>query len=107
MNLKDFRSVYFPYCLEKQPDGRYAVLNRDYNPVGFHTTGRVTYADFPVLVTLKGLTPALAGEISDDASQDTDRVFLYRDGTNPVLSQENLDAYLDKLALLAKLSLVD
>ena len=37
MPLGDFRSVFMPYCLRKQKDGRYVVLNREYKPVGFFT----------------------------------------------------------------------
>ena len=36
--------------LQKQPDGRYAVLNREYKPVGFCTRKYVTYEEYPVLV---------------------------------------------------------
>ena len=34
----DFRAVYFPYCIEKQADGTWVVLNRQYKPVGFNTS---------------------------------------------------------------------
>jgi hypothetical protein len=38
MSHSDFRAMFFPYCLQKQKDGRYVVLNREYKPVGFKPT---------------------------------------------------------------------
>ncbi len=103
MALKDFRAVFLPYCLDKQPDGRYAVLNREYKPVGFFTKEWITYAEHPVLVKLRGITPTLAAKLSWEHSKDTSRVYLYNDASSPVLSKANMRAYLDKLELLAKL----
>lgn len=105
MSLSDFRSVFFPYCMRKQEDGRYAVLNREYKPVGFFTRDHVTYAEHPVLVDLKGLTKAKAAKLSDTGRDDPNEIFLYNDATNPVLSKANMDVYLAKLAILAKLSI--
>ena len=104
MPLGDFRSVFFPYCLKKQEDGRYAVLNREYKPVGFFTREHITYADYPVLVKLKGLTPAKAAKLSWKGEKQVDEIFLYNDGCVPTHSKEKMRAYLEKLELLAKLS---
>ena len=103
MALTDFRAVFLPYLLERQPDGRYAVLNREYKPVGFFTRETVTYADYPVLVKLKGLTPRLASMLSWEGSSDVNRVFLYNDDSNPVRNKANMRAYLAKIERLAKL----
>lgn len=105
MPLNDFRSVFLPYCFEKQRDGRYAVLNREYKPVGFWTKEHVNYDDHPVLVKLKGITPALASQISYNGSKDLRRIFLYDDTSNPVRSRANMQAYLAKIERLAKLRL--
>lgn len=58
MPLYDFRSVHLPYCLEKQEDGSYVVLNREYAPIGF--TQRKDYNQLPIFVKIKNLTPKLA-----------------------------------------------
>jgi len=79
MSLGDFRSVFLPYCIRKQPDGRYAVLNRAYKPVGFFTRDIVMYEDHPVLVTIKGLTKAKAAKVSYAGSDNVDEIFLYND----------------------------
>ena len=64
MPLHDFRSVNLPYCLKKQPDGKYVVLNREYKPIGFKTKDWVGYEQYPVAVKIKGLTAKVAAKIS-------------------------------------------
>ena len=103
MPLGDFRSVFMPYCLRKQGDGRYVVLNREYKPVGFFTNEYVKYEEHPVAVRLKGIGPATAAKLSWKGSEDIDNIFLYNDGCIPTASAENMKQYLTKLQLLAKL----
>lgn len=93
-----------PYCLDRQPDGRYAVLNRRYKPVGFVTSEWVDYAAHPVLVRVKGLDPATAARLSIDGRGDLDRIYLYNDATCPTASAANMRLYLDRLAILAGLT---
>lgn len=102
MALGDFRAVFFPYCLSREKDGRYVVLNREYKPVGFFTRTFVTYEEHPVLVKLK-ITKAIAKKLSGKGEDDVEKIFLYSDATNPVRSKANMSAYLAKLELLAKL----
>ena len=104
MSLGDFRAVFFPYCLQKQEDGRYVVLNRDYNPVGFYTRDWVKYEEHAVLVKFKGLTKAKAAKLSDKGETNLDKIYLYNDKTNPVRSKANMRSYLAKLEILAGLS---
>jgi hypothetical protein len=98
-----FRQIYMPYCLKRQPDGRYAVLNRHYKPVGFNTQDFVTYADYPVLSVVLGLTPKKAAALSIHGSDDVTEIFLYNDASVPTRSPDNMRRYLEKLAVLAKL----
>ena len=104
MSLGDFRSVFLPYCIRKQPDGRYAVLNREYKPVGFFTDDFINYEEHPVLVTIKGLTKARAAKISYSGSDNVDEIFLYNDGCVPTSSASNMRAYMARLEILAKLA---
>ena len=104
MALGDFRAVFLPYCLQKQEDGRYAVLNREYKPVGFFTREWIKYEEHPVLVKFKGLTKAKAAKLSDKGEANLDQIFLYNDATNPVRSKANMRSYLAKLEILAGLS---
>lgn len=41
--MTDFRASYLPYCLIRQADGRYAVVNRRYKPLGYITSDWVDY----------------------------------------------------------------
>lgn len=102
MSLGDVRAVYMPYCLKKQDDGAYAILNREYKPVGFNTRDFVKYEDYPVTAKLKGIGPATARRLSCHDKADTDVIYLYDDATAPVNSSANMDAYLEKLRILAK-----
>jgi hypothetical protein len=105
MPLNDFRSVFLPYCLRKQPDGRYVVVNREYKPIGFCTTAYVDYTQFPVAASLKGVTAALARKLSHDGNPGIDEIYLYDDGCVPTSSAAHMSAYLAKLQLLAKLKI--
>jgi hypothetical protein len=99
--LSDFRSVFLPYCLMKQKDGRYAVLNREYKPVGFWTREHVEYADHPVLVQMR-ITPKQASKLSYKGSDDVDAIYLYNDGCIPTSSQTAMTAYLERLDRLMR-----
>lgn len=103
MMLNDFRAVFFPYCLDKQPDGRYVVLNRKYKPIGFKTREHLKYEDYPVCVELKGIGSATAAKLSYKGASNTDRIYLYNDGCVPTESAEHMRSYLERLKILAKL----
>ncbi len=105
MSLGDFRAVFMPYCLKKQSNGKYAVLNREYKPVGFFTSKHIKYDDFPVLVELSGIGPATAAKLSWKHDENTDEIFLYDDGCNPNNSDKDMKNYLEKLKILAKLKI--
>lgn len=98
-------SLFMPYCLKKQPCGRYALLNRQYKPVGFVTDRFVRYEQFPVLADLR-IDQKTAARLSWDNSASTDEIFLYNDGCNPNNSDEDMNAYLGKLKVLAKIRIV-
>jgi len=101
--LGTFISVCLPYCLQRQPDGRYAVLNREYKPLGCNTYERIKYGDYPVCIELKGLGPATIRKLSCHGSEDPERIYLYYDGCNPCARAEYMEAYLERLRIMAKL----
>lgn len=103
MPLRDFRSVHLPYCLKRQDDGKYIVLNREYNPLGFVVKQDYHCDDYPIAVKIKGLTALKASKISHNGSDDLDEIFLYNDACLPDASDENMQAYFERLAILAKL----
>ncbi|MEH2331482.1 hypothetical protein [Nostoc sp.] len=103
MALNDFRAVFLPYCIEKQPDGRYVVLNREYKPVGFKTKEHIKYEEYPICIELKGIGLATAAKLSYKGDSNTDKIYLYNDGCVPTESAEHMKNYLKRLEILAKL----
>ncbi|NTW20934.1 MAG: hypothetical protein HEQ12_11375 [Aphanizomenon flos-aquae DEX188] len=103
MSLGDFRAVFLPYCLQKEPDGRYRILNRRYKPVGLTITEFINYEDYPVCVNLKSLGQTTAAKLSWKGDPDTDKIYLYNDGCVPTENSENMQNYLKRLEILAKL----
>ena len=101
----DFQAVYFPYCIEKQSDGTWVVLNRQYKPVGFNTSEFINYEEYPVSAKLSGIGLGICKKLSYSGEAEGNRVYLYNDGCTPTNSQKDMDQYLKKLAILAKLSL--
>lgn len=106
MDEQEFRWVFLPYCIDRQPDGRYAVLNRRYKPVGMTVTSFVTYTEYPCLVKFKDLTEEVATQVSAKGDARLDRIYLYNDACVPTHSQADWDAYSRRLHLLATLMIV-
>ena len=106
--LKDkLRHTHFPYCLDRLKDGRYVLLNRNYKPVGFMIDELVTYEDYPIGVHLKGLTPTVAAKIDARGRDNLDRIYLYNDGCTPDSSPKDMEAYLQRLAIVMNLKISD
>ena len=103
MALGDFLAIYLPYCIELQEDGSWVVLNREYKPVGFNTKKNIKYSEFPVATKFKGLGPKKLAKLSYTGKVEGTRVYLYNDGTNPLHGAPEMEQYLSKLELLAKL----
>jgi hypothetical protein len=103
----NFRAFYLPYVLERQKDGRYAVLNRYYKPVGFTTEDFIDYEGYPVTVNLPGLTPRIAASLSCKADTNVEVIYLYNDQSNPTSGKSEMLAYQKKLAMLAKLDAIN
>jgi hypothetical protein len=103
MTQRLFR-IMLPYCLDRQEDGSYVVLNRDYKPLGFATNYWVRYDDYPVAYRIKRLTARQAAKISCHGSEDLDRIYLYNDGCNPANNKsEAWKAYVKRLDVLRRL----
>ena len=107
MPLTDVRMVHLPYCLDRQPDGRYVILNREYKPLGFKTRDRVDYGAYPIAVKLKDLTEAKAAKLSHEGSENLDRIYLYNDATVPTRSAVHMRSYLERLEVLMSLKIED
>lgn len=108
LRITDFRAVFFPYCLARQPEGTWLVLNRDYKPVGTVSRDWVDYRSHPSCVKLEGLTRALASGLHYQPFEGDipQHIFLYEDSMSPLRDGPTMSAYLDKLELLARLDIV-
>jgi hypothetical protein len=103
MPTGDVRSVHMPYCIKKQPDGRFLILNREYLPLGYTQHGQ---ADINVFaVKIGGLTKRVAALLSHDGNPDTDCIYLYDSSCIPTMSTANMRAYTERLARLARLKI--
>jgi hypothetical protein len=102
MALGDFRSVYLPYCLKKQKDGSFIVLNREYKPLGFNSRENFIYEDYPISSKIKGITAKTIENIAYDGKIKDGFIFLYNDGCIPTKSKLNMTKYLERLEILAK-----
>lgn len=103
MALDSFRSLFLPYCIQQIEENKYVVLNREYKPLGFKTNKIVKYEDYPIVVEIKGLTKSIISKISHNGNEDVGNIYLYDDGCVPTASQKNMEKYLERLAILAKL----
>ena len=107
MPLNSVRSRFMPYCIQRQDDGSFLILNREYQPLGFDRSGSSNYSDYPIAVSIQGLTPRIAEKLSYKGLCDVSRIFLYNDSCIPTSSAKNMKAYLEKLEILMKLKLDD
>ena len=90
----DLRTFVLPYCLERQADGAYRVLNRRYEPL-MGSDGRVEFA--------RALSPEQVKAISFDGQMGDaqGRIYLYNDGCVPTASAGHWAAYSTRLQRLA------
>jgi hypothetical protein len=91
----------FPYAIERNPDGKWTFINREYNPVGV-VAPAFDYDD-PRFKVAANLTPEMLKKLDQKGTGEGDRIHLYNDGTNPIAGGELLKAYLEKLAILIML----
>lgn len=99
---EEFRKVFLPYCLQREPDGSYVVCNRFYKPVGLTLRDHIDYASFPVRVKFGRMTAVEARRLAWNESSDLDRIYLYHDGSIPTDSAAHWRAYAERLSILAK-----
>lgn len=101
-NTSDFRLLFLVYCLQRQPDGTYAALNRRYKPVGFVSTEWVDYQSFPVCFKFKrALSERQIVALSCKGDASPECIYLYNDSCIPTASDAHWRAYSDRLQRLA------
>ncbi len=102
MAMDYFQFIYLPYCLEKQEDGLFVVLNREYKPVGFNTNRYIKYGDYPVSVKIRLTKPTMKKlSYNGEGMRWDNKIYLYNGG---LLSDPyELQQYFKRLALLVRL----
>jgi len=105
MSLNSVRSRFMPYCIERQEDGNYVILNREYQPLGFDRSGSSNYADYPIAVSIPGLTPRIAEKLSYEGLRDLSKIYLYNDSCIPTSSAKHMKDYLGRFEILMKLKI--
>jgi len=103
--MTTFLKRYLPYCIDKQADGSYIALNRRYKPIGFNLANFINYSQYPVGFHLK-IRPQIAEKISVHGDSNTNRIYLYNDGTNPTCSPKMFREYIERLSILAKVKII-
>ena len=100
MPLVTFKEICLPYCLERQPDGLWMVLNREYLPLGFSKRDQDAIDKAPVRYDFKGIGPDGLKKIAHHASGRW--IFLYDGTCDPEDSKENWNRYQERLWGLRK-----
>lgn len=98
--MGDLLHTHFPYCLSRQSDGSYLLLNREHQPIGLDASA--DRKDHASRVRLPEIDEATAARLSWNDSPDTSRIYLYNDGTNPI-GTDQMAPYLDRIAALIRM----
>ena len=110
MAMNDFRAICLPYCLKKQNDGTYLVLNREYKPLSFKTReDNYLNQELPIYLKIKNLTSKTIEKILNIGEGATLQnegkdLFLYNDKTIPT-QKEWSENYFKRLGILMKLKI--
>lgn len=97
--LSGARENFFPYCLDLQVDGRWQLLNRNYQPIGCRTYDKAGNKVMQFSFHLRGLGPATQAKLCVHGEGGR-RIYLYNDGCLPTFGKKNTEMYLTKLGIL-------
>lgn len=100
MALWNFASICLPYCLERQENGDWIALNREYKPLGFKTHDWIKYEQYPIAIKFKRLH-RMRDKLHAGNCEKENLIFLYNDGNAPWLSKRDMGSYMARLSLLA------
>ena len=111
------RRYNWPYCLQRQNNGKWVILNRNYKPLNMYTAKLQRSEDVidlcvdcvspkwvdygPFEVELPKLTPAIIQQLSWKFYKGEGSIHLYNDGCVPESKSSYRQAYVEKLKLLA------
>jgi hypothetical protein len=107
--MRNIRELFLPYCLKKQSNGQYIVLNRAYEPLGFHRKRtseghNETWPNNPAPPVKLRIRSKTAAKLSHLGDPDTEVIFLYADAC--IRTKTHMNAYMERLELLSKLKVI-
>ncbi len=94
MAIEGFARELLPYRLNKHSDDTWSLSNRNYKPISF------IGAEGEYRFKLKSMNQDKLAKISWNGDVRDDGVFLYNDGTHPMISETLRDEYLARLGEL-------
>ncbi len=98
MPLRSFREIFLPYCVIRESDGTWSVLNREYVALGENE--RKSHKGPTRTYSLKGLGPAALKKIAFCSRPEENTFWLYDESCFPESSAENWNAYSKRLKAL-------
>lgn len=99
---EEARRLFLPYCVIRQGDGRYAVVNREYKAL-VDTNKHIDYATHAgCVVKLDRMSSVRAAKMSFKADRNVERIYFYDDGCVPTNSDADWSAYSKRLQTFAK-----
>ncbi len=104
-NMDSIRRTHVPYCVQKQPNGSYILLNRNYEPLGFLGEFNSERDSKNFEFYFARMTAITAAKISWNNNPDVDKIFLYNDRCTPTLKEEYINNYFVRLEHLMRLKI--
>ena len=109
MALTTFFGINLPYGIQKNDKGEWAAFNREYKPLGWNDALLNTPKELEIYTpykldekTLLKIT-SLSEYVVRDEFGEIVKLFLYNDGTNPLIKPKYWNQYFEKLKQLSQL----
>lgn len=87
-DINILRRTHLPYCVHKQANGSYILLNRYYVPLGVLGEFDMEKDSKNFEFYFARMTPITAAKISWNNKPDVDKIFLYHDGCPPTVKEK-------------------
>ena len=107
MALNNFLKVNLPYHVTVRESGEIVAVNREYLPLGVGKKDEDIPEGFPTSIKYSRATEKILKAAAYDGQVRDGSIFLYNDGCTPTSSKKDMDAYLQRLAVLSKLKVKD
>jgi len=94
----DFANTCLPFCIERQPDGAFMILNGNFLPIGVASSSReVDFCEWPIYHKLSFIKKENIPSFSCWIEPNKGRLFLCDDPKLLYTDPARLDAYMRRL----------